>query len=107
MKLDVFHVDQLRARMVRERVAGAGAIQAVARDLIGFTHVASREHDRFRAEEVTSPALAIVTKRGADPLAVLEQSKDADFHVHIDPAMHAVVLQGPDHLETGAITDMS
>ena len=51
-------------------------------------------------------AFAIVTKRSADAPAILQQREDADFHVDIDALMHAVILQGADHFQPGAIADV-
>ena len=87
-------------------MAVASAIPTVARDLVGFADAAGGEDDGFRAKNSESSAFAIVTKRPADSSAILQQSEDAHFHVHIDALMHAVVLQGADHFQAGTIADV-
>ena len=62
MKLDKLHVDQLRAGVIGERMAVAGAIPTVARDLVGLANPAGREDDRFRAKNFESAALTIVSE---------------------------------------------
>ena len=106
MELNVFHVDQLRAGVVGERMAVTRAIPTVARDLVGFADAAGREDDGFRAKNSESSAFAIVTKRPANSPAILQQSEDAHFHVHIDALVHAVILQGADHFQAGTIADV-
>src|SRR5574337_1238144 len=87
-------------------MAVPGAVPTVTRDFIGLANPAGRKHNRFGAEKVKPPALAIIAKRAADPIILLEQGENADLHVHIDSAMDAVILQGADHFQTGAISDM-
>jgi hypothetical protein len=106
MELDVFHVDQPGARVVGERMPVAGAIPAIARNLVGLADSARRKHDSFRAENLESAALAVIAERPDDPFAILEQRHDANLHVDVDALMDAVVLQGSNHLQPGAIADM-
>src|SRR6188768_3592835 len=84
----------------------AGAVPAVARDLVGFTDSAGRQHDSFRAKNSEPPALAIIAEGSNHALAGAEQGEDANFHVNFDALMHAVILQGADHFQAGAIADM-
>ena len=72
MKLDVLHIDQGRARVIRKRVPVAGAIPTVACDLVGFPDSASREHDSFRAENFEAASLTIVAERADNTLAILD-----------------------------------
>ena len=65
MELNELHVDQLRAGVVGERMAVSGAFPTVARDLVGSADAAGGQHDRFRAKNLESSALAIVAKRPA------------------------------------------
>src|SRR5215468_2718069 len=51
-------------------------------------------------------ALAVVSKRTSYAVAGFEQSDDCVFHEHVESEMYSVVLQGADHLEAGAVTDM-
>ena len=73
-------------------MAVAGTIPTVARDFICFTNAASRKHDCFGAKDSEPTALAIVTESADDPFAVFQQCDNAQFHVHIDPLMNAVIL---------------
>src|SRR5581483_6041962 len=103
MKLHVFHVDQRRAGVISERMSVASAIPAIAGNFVCFANPAGRKHDCFGAENSKMPAFAIVTKRPDNSLTILQQCDDADFHVHVDSLMDAVILQGSDHLQTGAV----
>src|SRR6185436_8995114 len=76
------------------------------RDFIRLADAARGQHDRFGVKNLEAPAFAIITKRADDTLAVLEQSQNAKLHVHIDAAMDAVVLQGANHLQPGAVADV-
>ena len=59
--------------VVRERVAVAGVLPAVAGDRVGPADAAGRQHDRLGAEQAEPAALAVVAKRAGDAVAVLEQ----------------------------------
>src|ERR1051325_1688181 len=88
-------------------MAVAGVFPAVARDLIGAPDSACRQHDGFRAENKEPSPLAVVTKSTHDAVALFEQRKNRPLHVNIDSLMNTVVLQRPDHLQTGSVADMS
>ena len=103
MELDEFHVHQLGARVVGQGVAVAGVLPAVAGDLVGLADPAGGEDHRTGAKDVEQPALAVVPERAADAFAVLQERDDGALHVHVDPLVDAVVLQGADHLQTGPI----
>ena len=51
-------------------------------------------------------AFAVVAEGARDAVAVLQQRRDRVFHVDLDALVDAVVLQGADHLQTGAIADV-
>ena len=106
MELHELHVHQLRAGVVGERVAVAGVFPAVARDLVGAADAAGRQHDGFRAKQLEAPALALVSERADDAVAVLEQRDDRALHVHVDALMDAVILERADHLQAGAVADV-
>src|SRR5678810_590281 len=84
----------------------ASAIPTVARDFVGLPNSAGSQHDRFRAKNSKMPAFSIVTECAHYAFAILEQGENANLHVHVEPAMDTVILQCPDHFQTGAITDM-
>ena len=70
MKLYELHVDQFRARFVSERMAIAGILPTVARNLVGAADTARREHDCFRAKNFESTALALVTECAHNTIAI-------------------------------------
>ena len=106
MELDEFHVHEVGARVVREGVAVAGVLPAVAGDLERAADAAGREHHGTGAKHFEAAALALVPECADDTLAVLEQTDDGALHVHVDALMDPVILQRADHLETGAIADV-
>ena len=106
VELHELHVDQVGAGVVGERVAVAGVLPAVARDLEGAADAAGGEHDRLGLEQREAAALAVVAERAGDAVAVLEQRDDGALHVHVDALVDAVVLQRADHLEAGAVADV-
>jgi hypothetical protein len=60
-------------------------------------------------EEDEPPALALVGESADDAAAsgrVDQQPGDRGLHVDLDPAVDAVILEGADHLEPGAIADV-
>ena len=50
MELHEFHVDELRARVVGQRVAVAGVFPTVAGDLVGPADAARGQHDGLGLE---------------------------------------------------------
>jgi hypothetical protein len=48
-------------------------------------------------------ALAVVTERAGDAAAILEQRQHGVFHEDVEPQVDAVILQGADHFEAGAV----
>src|SRR5579862_205779 len=57
----------------------------------------------FGAEEMKSAALTVVTKRAGNAVPVLQQRQDGVLHENVETKMNAMVLQGADHLQSGAI----
>ena len=106
VELHELHVDQLRPGVVAEGVAVAGPLPAVAGDLVRLADAAGRQHHRLRLEEDEAAAFPIVAQGTADPIAVLEQADDRTLHVDLDTLVDAVVLQGADHLQPGAVADV-
>src|SRR5689334_5315980 len=82
----------------------ASVFPTVARDLEGPSDPASREDNRFRPKNFEAAALAIIPKRPYHALAVFEQSQDGVLHEDVDSLVDAVVLEGADHFQAGAIT---
>ena len=106
MELHELHVDQLGARLVRERVPVAGALPRVRRDPPAPARAAGREHDRARREDDELAGRAPVAERAADALAVLEQPRDRALHEDVDAGVDGLVLQRADQLEAGAVADV-
>ena len=73
MELDELHVEQFGAGVVGERMAVAGVFPAVAGDLERAADAAGGEHHGLGLEDREAAALAVVTERAGDAVAVLEQ----------------------------------
>ena len=106
MELDELHVLKRRTGVVRERVAVARVLPAVAGDAEGAAEAAGRDDDGFRAIDLEAATLAVVGHAPDDARVVLEERDDRMLHVDVDAAMDAVILQRADHLEAGAIADV-
>ena len=106
MELDALHVDELGARPQGERVTVAGVLPGVGRDLVGLADAAGGQHDGGGFEDDEASRLAPVGEGTGDAAAVLEQARDRALHEHVDALVHGVVLEGADHLESGAVSDV-
>ena len=106
MELDELHVDELGAGLVGERLAVAGVLPGVRRDLVRLAEAAGGEHERLRAEDDEAPGLAPVADRAGDAVAVLERPHDRALHVDVDALVDAAVLQGADELEPRPVADV-
>ena len=106
VELDELHVDEFGPGVVGERVAVAGVLPRVRRDLVRLADAAGREDDRLRLEDGEPAALAVVGERPGDAVAVLEQPDDRALHVDGDALVDAVVLQRADQFEAGAVADV-
>src|SRR5207237_5878097 len=82
----------------------AGVFPTVACDFVSAADSTGCENDRFPAKNFEATAFAFITKRANDAIAVFQQRKNRVFHINLDALMHAVILQGTNHFETGAIT---
>jgi hypothetical protein len=103
MELHEFHIHQLGACVVRQRVAVPGVFPTVARDRIGASDATGRENDGLRAEQLETAPLALVAKRPGDA-AIVEQERDhRAFHMHVDAAMNPMILKRSNHLESGPV----
>jgi predicted LPLAT superfamily acyltransferase len=104
MKLHELHVDELSAGAVGERMAIARAFPAVARNLVGASDAARREHNRLGRKRMEPAALAVVRQHARHMAIVHQEFDDRVFHVYRDAQVHRVILQRSDQLETGAVT---
>ena len=106
MELNELHVEQFRAGMISQRVAVAGVLPTVAGDLISASDTAGGEDDGLGAEEAEAPAFPVIAEDAGDAIAVFQKRQHGDFHVEINALMDAVILEGADHLQTGAVAHM-
>src|SRR5437773_11911176 len=103
MKLNELHVDEFLTGLVRQRVSISSVFPTVARDFVRATDAARSQYHCFGQENFETPSLALVPERAHDPVAVFEQGKNGVLHMHINSLVNAMILQGTDHLQTGAI----
>ena len=106
MELRHLHVDEIGAGVERHAEAVAGVLPRVRGDLPRLADATGREHDGLRTEQHELSALAPVAERAGDHAILGEQAVERALHEHVDAAVHGVVLQRADHLETGAIADV-
>jgi hypothetical protein len=106
MELDELHVHQVGAGVIRHRLAVAGVFPTVAGDLVGASDAAGRDHHRFGAKQMEQAALPIVGEGSRNPGAILDQADDGELHEDVDALVDAVVLQGANHLQAGAVADV-
>ena len=106
MELHELHVQQLGAGTVGERLSVAGVLPTVRCHLEGAADATRGQDDRPGPEDAEPSPLAVVAERADNPVAVLQQLDDGALHVHVDPLVDAMVLQGPDHLQPGPVTDV-
>ena len=103
MELDELHVDQGRSRPVGERVTVAGAFPTVAGDGIGSSQAAGRQHDGLGLKDLEAPAFALITEGAHHAAIVLQQGNHGAFGMKRNALVDAVVLQGANHFEAGAV----
>ena len=107
VKLKELHVDQFRSGFVGQRGPVAGVLPRIRRHLPRFAVATCGQHNGLGAEDDEASGLAAVRERTADPSIVLQQAGDGALHVDVDTrGVHGLVLQRPDHLEAGPISDV-
>src|SRR5438105_8927821 len=74
MKLDKLHVDQFRARVIRQRMSVAGVFPAVAGNFVGASNSAGGEYDCFRPENFEATALAFIAKSANRAISIDRKS---------------------------------
>ncbi len=79
----------------------------VRSDSPGFADAARTNDHRLGPENDEAPLLAPIAESAGDTVAVFEQTCDGALHVNVDALVHAAILQGADHLQPGAVTDMT
>src|SRR5207237_5957532 len=107
MNLDELHVDPFRPRLVGERMAVARIFPAVARDLVSASDSTSGKHDGFCAENFEPAALAFVAESADRALTIFQDRQDGVLHEHVNSLMNTMILERADHLQAGAVADVS
>ena len=106
MELDELHVLQFGAGAIGQRKAIAGVFPAVAGDLEGAPDSAGGQHHGLRLPQMEVALLAVVSAGAGDAARVHQQAEHGALHVDLHAAVNAVILQGADHLQAGAIADV-
>ena len=108
MELDGFHVDQVGTGPKRKGHAVACAFPRVRREFPRLAEAAGRQDDRFCAKAHEASRFSPEPDRTVHrTLGVLKKPDDLALHEDVDAEGHGAVLQGPDHLETRAVADVS
>ena len=107
MELDELHVHQLGSGMVSERVTIASILPTVAGDLVSPANTSCGQDDRLGPKQVEATLLALLAQPAHDTAILFEEREDGTFHVHFDPLMNAVILQGANHFQPRAVSHMS
>src|SRR2546430_9078509 len=84
-------------------MAGPGVFPAVAGNLVSAADATGGQYHRCGFEDFEASSLALVAERADYPIAVFEQRDHGAFHMDINAAMDAVVLQCADHLQPRSI----
>src|SRR5438876_3747871 len=84
----------------------AGIFPTVTGDFVSAANSAGCEHDCFRSKNFEAATFAFVAKGANGAIAIFQDRQDRVFHVHVDAAVHAMILQGANHLQTGTVADM-
>ncbi len=107
MKLNELHVHQVGACIECERHTVAGVFPGVRGDLPCLADSSGTNDDGLSPEHNEAALLAPIAECSGDAITVFEQSCDGAFHVDVDAEVDAAILQGADHLEAGAVSDMA
>src|SRR5262249_9122283 len=103
MELHELHIDQIGARIIRERLPIAGVLPAIARDLECAAHASGTENHRLGFEQMKTAPLAVIGKDADHSAIVLEQGHNRVLHEYIDALMDTVILERANHLEASTI----
>src|SRR5580692_3326477 len=104
VKLHELHVHQLGASEVSKRLPVARALPGIRVDAKAAADAARCEHDGFGSKNDEAPGIAPIAEGSARALAIGEQPRDRALHVHLHPAVDAMLLERPDHLEARPVT---
>ena len=106
VKLDKLHVHERGAGAIGQRVPVAGILPAIAGHPEGLADASGGQHDGLGAEHLKLALLTVIGDGARDAVSILEQINDGGFHMDVDTHMDAVVLEGADHLQAGAVADV-
>ena len=106
MELHELHVLQLGSGAIGEGKTVAGVLPAIAGDFEGAADASGGDDDGFGLPELEETFLAVVSGGPDDAAGVHEQVEDGALHVDFHAAVDAVVLEGADHFEAGAVADV-
>ena len=106
VELRHLHVDEIRTSLERHRDPVTGVLPGIRGDLPCLSDAAGREDHRLRAEGDELAGLAPIADRAGHALTVGEEMTQRALHEHVDALRDGVVLQGADHLEAGAVSDV-
>ena len=119
VELHELHVQQRSPGQQGQRVPVAGVLPGVGRDLERLADAAGGQHHRGRLEQHEPPGVPEVPERAGDPIAVLDQLGDRGLGEDLDHRLRVaeldrvlllqrdhLLLQGPDHLQAGPVTDV-
>src|ERR1043165_6782658 len=106
MKLNELHVDEFRSGVVGQGMTVSSVFPTVTGDFVRATDSARRYHDCLGTKNFEMAPLTLVSKGSNHTVTVFEQRENRVLHVNIASLMNAMILQGADHLQPGAITDV-
>jgi hypothetical protein len=106
MELDELHVDELGAGEIGQGVPVAGVFPGVRGDLVGPADATGGKDHRPGREDQRPAVRPPVAERATNPVGPGQQRRDRALHVDVDARRHDPVLEGPDHLQPGAVADV-
>ena len=107
MELHALHVDELRTGPQRHRVAVAGALPRVRRELPRLASATRRQNDGLGLEgdELTGRA-PVPDAAGDASLGVVDELEDLALHEHVGAHGDDFLLQGADEFQTRTVTNV-
>ena len=103
MELHEFHIHEVGAGVVGQRVPIAGVLPTVTRDLVGTPDSPCCQDNGLCLEQQKPAALAVITKSSDNTISIFQERDNRALHVYIDPLVYSVILKSTDHLQTCAI----
>src|SRR6266581_8880358 len=87
-------------------MAVPGVFPTVAGNPVSAADAAGGQHHSFGFEDFEASPFALVAERADYPIAVFEQRDHRAFHMDINAAMDAMILQCADQLQARSIPHM-